>query len=197
MDQLSENIEQNRRWAGTSLIIQASLTGPDFTAFHQITYPFSSLTVAVPLNISVSFTQRVDGLGRAVNNGDGAAGDADEFAAFVGDANVPDVGGAPPVQGRGGGDQAAIAFGAQVVGIDLQTKGGLPFQVAVQRGPQRGGRFRQHQRSSTMQIARLLAMTGANRHAQYHKVFFSGHNGDIKRLPDRPLAGTVEQLYQF
>ena len=107
-------------------------------------------------------------VGRAVNDGDGATGNTDEFIILVADFDIPDVGGAATMNGCCHTCQLTLTFGPQVVGIDLQTKGHLFSGIDVEYSTQRCDRLRQHNGDTAVEIANLLAMIRANRHSRHH-----------------------------
>src|SRR5438045_4698271 len=63
--------------------------------------------------------ERTSILRRTIHDGNGTTRNTDEFVVFVCDAYVPDMGGATTLYGCSRCGQLTIAFGPQVIGVDL------------------------------------------------------------------------------
>ncbi len=141
--------------------------------------------------------ERTVGIRWAINDGNRATCDADELVVFVTDLDVPDMSCATTMNGGANGSQPAVAFGAQVIGVDLQPERHLPAHIDVQCGTERGHRFGQDDRDAAMQVANLLAVVGADRHGRDNLLFVSRYECNIKYIRDRPCTYTVDTRQEF
>jgi hypothetical protein len=97
--------------------------------------------------------------------------DTDQLVAFVGYADLPDLGCLADVQGPGGPCDIAFPDTANVVSIDLQSNGIVLAAIDDEGGAHAAQGFGQRDRGSSMQEAIGLPGAMIHGHAAFYEVF--------------------------
>ena len=101
----------------------------------------------------------------------GNPADTDQLVAFVGDADLPDLGRLADVQGPGGPCHIAFPDTANVVGIDLQSDSIVLAAIDDEGGANASQGFGKRDRGSSMQEAIGLSGAMIHGHAAFYEVF--------------------------
>jgi hypothetical protein len=97
--------------------------------------------------------------------------DTDQFVAFIGNPDLPDLGRLADVQGSGGPGHIAFPDTANVVSIDLKSDGIVLAAVDDEGGAHASQGFGKRDRGSSMQEAIGLPGAMIHGHAAFDEVF--------------------------
>jgi hypothetical protein len=105
----------------------------------------------------------------------GKPADADQFVAFIGDPDLPYLGGPANVKGTGGPGHPAFPNAPNMVRVDLQSDGIVLAAVDDKGGAQAAKGFGERDGGPSMQEAIRLPGAAVDGHAAFDEVFTDLH----------------------